>query len=83
MLVVIGPVLTRERGYTFDFWSSGDGLRRGYIYRRIEAAYYARKVEIRARDRADAEETVTCSTLDDFMRAKPEIGRAYAAAQEL
>ena len=31
----------------------------------------------------DAEETVTCSTLDDFMRAKPEIGRAYAAAQEL
>jgi hypothetical protein len=32
MLVVIGPVLTRERGYAFDFWSSGDGLCRGYIY---------------------------------------------------
>jgi len=69
MLLAIGPVLTRERGYAFDFWSSGDGLRRGYVYRRIENAYYAHKVEIRARDRAHAERTVTCSTLDDFMRS--------------
>ena len=52
MLVVIGPVLTRERGYAFDFWSSGDELRRGYVYRCIEDAYFARKVEIRARSDA-------------------------------
>jgi len=69
MLLVIGPVLTRERSYAFDFWSSGDGLRRGHVYRRIEDAYYGRKVEIRARDWARGEQTVTCSTLDDFLRS--------------
>jgi hypothetical protein len=69
MLVIIGPILTRERGYAFDSWSPGDGLRRGYIYHRIEDAYYARNVEIRARGGDFLHQTVNCNTLDDFMRS--------------
>jgi hypothetical protein len=69
MLVVIGPVLTRDMGYVFDSWSPVDGLRRGYVYRRAEDAYYARKFEITSRSRVSHDETVTCGTLDDFMRS--------------
>jgi hypothetical protein len=47
MHTVIGPILTRDGGYAFDSWT----LNRGYSYRRIEHAYYARNVEIRSRTR--------------------------------
>jgi hypothetical protein len=60
MHVVVGPVLTRERGYAFDSWTPKEGLSRGYIYRRIEDAHYARNVEIRY---------VACSTIDEFVRS--------------
>ena len=46
MHVVIGPVLTRARGYAFDSWTPEDGLTRGEVYRRIEDAYYASNFEI-------------------------------------
>ena len=42
MGTVIGPVLTRADGYGFDTWTAGKGVIRGYPYRRIEDAYYAR-----------------------------------------
>jgi hypothetical protein len=64
MHVVVGPVLTRERGYAFDSWVPKEGLSRGYIYRRIEDAHYARNVEIRY-----AGQTVACSTIDEFVRS--------------
>jgi hypothetical protein len=67
MPVVIGPVLKRDTGYAFDSWSPGDGFHRGYIYRRVEDAYHARKFELKARDRGPVEQMVTCTTLDDFV----------------
>ena len=69
MLVVIGPVLGRDSGYAFDCWSPGRGLRHGYIYHRVEDAWYARKREIKEHDRGNHEQTVTCSTVDEFMRS--------------
>ena len=47
MGIVIGPVLRRADGYGFDIWNAGNGVTRGYPYRRIEDAHYARKAEIR------------------------------------
>ena len=41
MEAVVGPILNREGGYAFDYWTSAAGLVRGYAYRRIEDAYYA------------------------------------------
>ena len=45
MHTVIGPILTRDGGYAFDSWTPEEGLSRGYAYRRIEDAHYARKAE--------------------------------------
>jgi len=66
MHVVVGPIVTRDGGYAFDSWTPEKGLRRGYSYRRIEDAHYARKVEIGSRARSFAGPMVACSTLDEF-----------------
>jgi hypothetical protein len=69
MHIVVGPVLTREGGYAFDSWTPEDGLSRGYIYRRIDDAQYARTVEVRSRNKRYAGQTVACSTMDEFVRS--------------
>jgi hypothetical protein len=69
MQIVVGPVLTREGGFAFNSWTPVEGLRRGYTYRRIEDAHYARNAEIRCRDKGYSEYTVACSTVDDFLRS--------------
>ncbi len=69
MHVVVGPVLKREGGYAFDSWTPQDGLSRGYIYRRIEDAYYARNIEIRWRNKGYASHIVACCTVDEFARS--------------
>ena len=66
MHAVVGPVITREGGYAFDSWTPGAGLSRGYSYRRVEDAHYARKFEIRSHTRASAGPLVACSTIDEF-----------------
>jgi hypothetical protein len=65
MGTVIGPVLRRADGYGFDIWNAGNGVTRGYPYRRIEDAHYARKAEIKAQGRAVA--AIVCQTLDEFI----------------
>jgi hypothetical protein len=66
MHVILGPIVTRDGGFAFDSWTPEKGLSRGYSYRRIEDAHYARKVEIRSRARNFAGPMVACSTLDEF-----------------
>jgi hypothetical protein len=81
MGVVVGPVLVRSGGYAFDTWSV-DGVSRGYVYRRIEDADYARRVEIRSAmvgaPRQDAsrslDDVCVCSTLDQFTMELVERG---------
>ena len=68
MQIVLGPVLTRKGGYAFDCWTPEEGLSRGYIYDRIEDAHYARNVEIRSRNKGSSDQTIACSTADDFVR---------------
>jgi hypothetical protein len=41
-------------------------LSRGYSYRRVEDAHYARKVQIKSGGRSAAGPMVACSTLDEF-----------------
>ena len=68
MPIFIGPVLTRDRGYAFDSWTSEEGLRRGYIYRIIEDAHYARKFDIRRSLKDASDRTVACNTVDEFIQ---------------
>ena len=69
MLTVVGPVLTRKGGYAFDCWTPEQGLSLGYTYGRVEDAHYARKVEIISRQKGRSGETITRSTVDDFVRS--------------
>ena len=79
MHAVVGPVVTREGGYAFDSWTPEEGLNRGYSYRRIEDAHYARKVEIRSRAQGFAGPMVACSTIEEFTSALAD--HALAAAR--
>ncbi len=67
MGIVIGPVLRRAEGYKFDTWTAGKGMTRGYPYRRIEDAHYARNAEIKASARGRAPSSTVCQTLDEFI----------------
>ena len=67
MDIVIGPVLTRPGGYGFDVWTVTNGVSRGYPYRRIEDAHYARKAEIKASTQGRAPSAIVCQTLDEFI----------------
>ena len=67
MGTVIGPVLRRADGYGFDIWNAGKGVTRGYPYRRIADAHYARKAEIKASAQGCAVAAIVCQTLDEFI----------------
>jgi hypothetical protein len=68
MQIVLGPVLARKGGYAFDSWTPEEGISRGYAYGRIEDAHYARNVEIRSRNNRSSDQTIACSTVDEFVR---------------
>ncbi|HEY1895604.1 MAG TPA: hypothetical protein VGG62_04995 [Terracidiphilus sp.] len=67
MVIVIGPVLRRADGYSFDSWTAGKGVSRGYPYRRIEDAHYARNAEIKTSAQGRAPSAIVCHTLDEFV----------------
>jgi len=79
MHTVVGPILTKEGGYAFDIWTPEEGLSRGYAYRRIEDAHYARNAEIRSRGRGRPLLALTCNTLDEFTTAVAERDATYCA----
>jgi hypothetical protein len=68
MQIVLGPVLMRKGSYAFDCWTPREGFSRGYTYSRIEDAHYARNVEIRSRNNKSLDQTIACSTVDEFVR---------------
>ena len=72
MHAVVGPILLKEGCYAFDSWTPEEGLSRGYAYRRIEDAHYARNAEIRSRRRGRSGAAVACGTLDEFALAVAE-----------
>ena len=72
MLAVVGPILLKEGCYVFDLWTPEEGLCRGYAYRRVEDAHYARNAELKSRRQGRWGAAVSCSTLDEFTLAVTE-----------
>jgi hypothetical protein len=58
---------------------AGRAVTRGYPYRRIEDAYYARNAEIRASVRGRAPAAMVCQTLDEFNAKSTEYDVLAAA----
>ena len=78
MQAVVGPILIKQGCYAFDLWTPEEGLSRGYAYRRIEDAHYARNFEIKSR-RGQPDAAVVCATLDEFTNAITEREATYRA----
>lgn len=78
MQTVVGPILMKQGCYAFDLWAPEEGLSRGYAYRRVEEAHYARNVEIKSR-RCPPDTAVVCATLDEFTTAVTEREATYCA----
>ena len=79
MHAVVGPILMKQGCYAFDLWTPEEGLSRGYRYRRVEDAHYARKVEIKSRRRGRPGSAVACATLDEFTSAVAERDATFRA----
>ena len=67
MDMIVGPILKRSGGYVFDTWSEHEGMVRGYPYRRIEDAVYARKAALHPGSLDALPEPTACYTVDEFM----------------
>jgi hypothetical protein len=78
MQTVVGPILIKKGCYAFDLWTPEEGLSRGYPYRRVEDAHYARNAEIKSR-RRQTDPTVVCATLEEFTTAVAEREATYRA----
>jgi hypothetical protein len=72
MQLIVGPILAREGGFAFDSWTPEEGLSRGFVYRRVGDAHYARNVEIRSRGKGHFFPAVVCNTLEEFTAAVTE-----------
>jgi hypothetical protein len=72
----------RAGGYVFDAWTPEVGVRRGYVYRRIEDAYYARKAELRCPGESHGGPIVACNTVDEFARATTVVVHSPGAIVE-
>jgi hypothetical protein len=67
--MIVGPILKRSGGYAFDIWTAAKGVSRGCSYRRIEDAYYDRKVTLETFRRPPAPTVTVCETFDSFQDA--------------
>jgi hypothetical protein len=76
MLAIVGPILLKQGCYAYDLWTPEEGLSRGYPYRRVEDAHYARNAEIKSR-RRQPDAMLVCATLEEFTTAVAEREATY------
>jgi hypothetical protein len=72
MELLIGPLLERDGGYSYDTFTRVDGLRRSFRYLRIDAARYDQRAlvaEARRDSRCEVRICETQSEFDEFVRA--------------
>jgi len=84
MELLIGPLLERDGGYSYDTFTRTDGLRRSFRYLRIDAARYDQRAlvaEARRDARCEVRICETRSEFDEFVRAA-NAGDAVAANPE-
>jgi len=82
MELLIGPLLQRNGGYSYDTFTAADGLRRSFRYLQIEAARYDQRVLIAEARRDPRCEVRICETQSEFERFVREARVAGAAAAE-
>ena len=69
MNLLIGPLLERHGGYGYDTFTSAEGLRSSFRYRRVEEARYDQRALIAEAERDPRCMIRMCETLGEFNEA--------------
>ena len=82
MEMLIGPLLERNGGYSYDTFSSAGGLRSSFRYPRVEAARYDQRALI-AETRRDPDCNVRyCETKSEFEQLVEALRRGVTSTAE-
>ncbi|MBV9198184.1 MAG: hypothetical protein JO096_11995 [Alphaproteobacteria bacterium] len=81
MELLVGPLLQRNGGYSYDTFTAADGLRRSFRYLQIEAARYDQRALVAEARRDPRCEVRICETQGEFEQLvrKPRATGATAA----
>jgi len=79
MDLLIGPLIERDGSFGYDTFTSADGLRPSFRYRRIEQARHDQRAMIAEWQRSGRVAVHVCETLAEF-EARVETARRDAAA---
>jgi hypothetical protein len=82
MELLIGPLLERKGGYSYDTFTQAEGLRRSFRYPRVDAARYDQRalaVEARRDPRCKVR---ICETQSEFEQLVDAVTAQSAAAAE-
>ena len=83
MELLIGPLLERNGGYSYDTFTRAEGLRRSFRYPRVDAARYDQRALAAEARRASRCKVHICETQSEFeqlVRAAEAADGAAAAA---
>jgi hypothetical protein len=75
MDLLIGPLLERNGGYGYDTFTSAEGLRSSFRYRRVEEARYDQRALIAEAERDQHCTTRMYETLSEFNEAIEAVRR--------
>jgi hypothetical protein len=66
--ILLSPIVSRNDGFAFDTFTTAEGLKLGFAYRRVEQANYDRKTTLQGLPRAKGFAAIACETLGEFRR---------------
>src|SRR5215469_11737293 len=69
MELLVGPVLERKGGYSYDTFTLADGLRSSFRYRRVEEARYDQRALIAESERDSRCHVRMCEIVSEFNSA--------------
>jgi hypothetical protein len=76
------PIVSRNDSFAFDTFTPEEGLKLGFVYRRIEQANYDRKATLHGLPRATGFAIVACETLGEFRRRSNALLGAAATRRD-
>jgi hypothetical protein len=82
MELVIGPLLERNGGYSYDTFTRAEGLRRSFRYPRIDAARYDQRALLAEARRDSRCKVRICETQGEFEQLVREAEADSTAAPE-
>ncbi len=82
MELLIGPLLERNGGYSYDTFTRAEGLRRSFRYLRVDAARYDQRALLAEARRDSRCKVRICETQSEFEQLVHAADNGGAAAAE-